>query len=202
LVAKVADAESEGSNLEADWRLVRYVYSALRRLYKGLGQLGAGSPFLAPTPLNEVEQESRTGDPMTMGRRALAALHQRMPDVMEARWGKLHATLVKLDIEWGRTQALAAAAGEGGSSSKRPRPEWRAPPEQPRTLGPRGPSVVYQRRNVMICGKWLSDPHHVVPCSRIGCRFAPCGGRDVTGAVALSATEMNTVKAEALRLHG
>jgi hypothetical protein len=202
LVAKVADAEGEGTDLEADWRVVRYVYGALRQLYKELGRLGAGSPFLAPTTLNEVEQEAaRMGDPRTR-RRALATLHQRKPDVMEEHWGELHATLVKLDIEWARRAALDAAAGDGGSSSKRPRPEWRAPPGPPRAPGPRGPSVVHRGRTVLICGRWLADPHHVAPCSRMGCRYAPCGGRVDTGAVALSATELDAVKAEALRLRG
>jgi hypothetical protein len=80
-------------------------------------------PSLPLQPLNEVEQEAeRMGEPKTRGRRALAALHQHMPDVMERHWREIHADLRRLDIKFARKAELAAAAGDGESSSNRPRP--------------------------------------------------------------------------------
>jgi hypothetical protein len=198
--ARVRDAELEGSDLDADWRAVNAVFDEMQTLYDKLSKLGYGAPFLPPTLLAEVQTAATaSGARETRGRRALREMLSRLPSLMEAHWGDVHAARLKAQAKLRHQLEFAAAMGAEGSSIKRPRTEWQRPPALPRTQGAGGPAVVYEGRTVLICSKWLADPRHSVPCARASCRFAPCGGHNVTGPAALTAAALEAVKAEALR---
>jgi hypothetical protein len=88
--SKVLAAEGLGTNLDRDYQAAGFVNDELQKLTQGLGQMLGYWPFLPATVLAEARRAAARGGEELRGRRAVAELGRRMPDVMRQLWGERH----------------------------------------------------------------------------------------------------------------
>jgi hypothetical protein len=218
--SKVLAAEGLGTNLDRDYQAAGFVNDELQKLTQGLGQMLGYWPFLPATVLAEARRAAARGGEELRGRRAVAELGRRMPDVMRQLWGERHqqrqgGVAPSGDVQQvlraiatacgGLHSGRGSASGTGGGGAwsgvgmKRPRWDGQHVPGPP---GTRNRCIDYMGKRVLLCSYWLGNPSQV-QCSRPGgCRYFPCGGPHVQGPQAFTGTALEAAKQAALSQSG